>query len=366
MSEPVLALRDVVVRAGGRTILDATALAIAPGEVVALLGANGAGKSTLLHVAALLRRPERGVVAIGGQEATARNAAMLRRSLSVVFQAPLLFDVSVLDNAAAGLRFQGLSRSEAQRRAQFWLQRFGVDHLARRRSRTLSGGEASRVALARAFATDPAILLLDEPFAALDAPTRAELLPALRERLRQSGAAALLVTHDLDEAFAFGDEIALMQSGRALARGAGAALLARPPNREAAELIGIETILAAQIEARDAGRLLLRALPDGPCLRAEVPPGTAPRTGEVVTVTLPAAASRLLRRGEPAPVGWNRLDGRVGAATPLPAGTRLTIETPAPIVALAPWHPVAEVWVTGEEAAVTFPPAAAHVIPAER
>jgi tungstate transport system ATP-binding protein len=366
VSGPVLALRDVVVRAGGRVILEVTAIAMAPGEVVALLGANGAGKTTLLHVAALLRWPERGVVSIGGQDATARNAAVLRRSLSVVFQDPLLFEVSVLDNAAAGLRFQGLSRSEARRRAQFWLQRFGVDHLARRRARTLSGGEASRVALARAFATDPAILLLDEPFAALDAPTRAELLPALRERLRQSGAAALLVTHDLDEAFAFGDEIALMQSGRVLARGAGAALLARPPNREAAELLGIETILAAKIEASDAGSVLLGVLPDGPCLRAVVPSDSAPQVGEVVTITLPAAAARVLRRDEVAPTGWNRLAGRIAAASPLPTGKRLTIETPAPIVALAPWHPVTEVWAMGEAAAVTFPPAAVHVILGEK
>ena len=247
MTNPVLRLDSVVVRADTGPVLDVDHLAVGPGETLALIGPNGAGKTTLLHVAALLRKPDVGTVTILGQTATTHNAATLRRALSVVFQDPLLFDTRVLANAAAGLRFRGRPRIEAETRARTWLERFGVAHLTNRRARTLSGGEAARVALARAFATEPAMLLLDEPFSALDAPTRSSLLPALRQRLHETGTAAVLVTHDRDEAFAFADRIAVMEAGRIVACGDAPSLIAYPPSHQVALLLGIETILPAQV-----------------------------------------------------------------------------------------------------------------------
>jgi tungstate transport system ATP-binding protein len=196
----VLRLCDVEVRHGNRATLSVAEFTVARGEVVALIGPNGAGKSTLLHVAALLRYPDRGRIELAGVAATRRTVGALRRCLTMVFQAPLLFDVDVLTNAASGLRFRGIGRREAEARALDWLHRFGVGDLARRTPRTLSGGEAQRVSLARAFAVAPALLLLDEPFAALDAPTRAALVPELSHHLRATQTAALVVTHDQSEA----------------------------------------------------------------------------------------------------------------------------------------------------------------------
>jgi tungstate transport system ATP-binding protein len=363
MTAPVLEMDDLVVRAGAKNILDVARFTVAADEIVALIGPNGAGKSTLLHAAALLRQVDAGMVTILGETASARNAAALRRSLSLVWQDPLLFDVSVLANVAAGLRFRGRSRAEADRQAMYWLEQFGVAHLSQRRSRELSGGEASRVALARAFATEPALLLLDEPFSALDAPTRAPLLPALRDRLRETGAAAVLVTHDLGEAFAFGDRLALMDQGRILATGKGPALMARPPSRRAAELLGIETILAATVVCADEDFALVELQPRGPAVRVR-PPANAADEGQHVTFVLSAIAARAIRPETKHLVGENVIPGIVSAVTHGSSGTKLTVSTPAPLVAMAPWEPFGEPWVIGDRAVVAFPEGVAQVLPA--
>ena len=363
MIDPVLRLDDVVVREGERILLDVTGLSLGAGETLALIGPNGAGKTTLLHVAALLRRPNSGTVTILGQSATSRNAATLRRALSVVFQAPLLFDVSVLHNAAAGLRFQGQPRRQAEWHARAWLERFGVGQLSDRKARTLSGGEAARVALARAFATEPSILLLDEPFSALDAPTRASLLPALRQCLRETGAAALLVTHDRDEAFAFGDRVAVMTAGRIVATGEAPGLIAQPPSRETAQLLGVENILCARVTAIAGENAWVALEPAGPLVRSRAPLLPMIAAGEPVCFTLPAGSVRVLRPAECPPPEWNALPGAIIEVTPLSSGMRLVVETPAPIVALAPWLVREHQWARGERAVVSFSRASAHLIP---
>jgi tungstate transport system ATP-binding protein len=189
-------------------------LDVAAGEVIAIMGANGAGKSTLLHVAALLRRPQTGEVWITGECATPRTSRRLRRSTAMVLQEPLLFDVSVLANAASGLRFRGERRQEAERRAGRWLAQFGVGHLAALNSRTLSGREAQRVSLARAFAVEPKLLLLDEPFAALDPTTREALVPELAARLHETQTTAVIVTHDASDAVALADRLLVLVHGQ--------------------------------------------------------------------------------------------------------------------------------------------------------
>src|SRR5215210_1659588 len=131
----VLRLCGITVRYERRVVLELPELDVAPGEVLAIMGPNGAGKSTLLHVAALLRRPQCGEVWIAGERATRRSERALRRRTAMVLQEPLLFDVSVVANAATGLRFRGMCRCDAEHRARAWLERFGVGHLAARNAR---------------------------------------------------------------------------------------------------------------------------------------------------------------------------------------------------------------------------------------
>jgi ABC-type tungstate transport system substrate-binding protein/ABC-type sulfate/molybdate transport systems ATPase subunit len=248
--EPIsLELRDVQVRAGGRTILSVPRLALGPG-VTAVLGANGAGKSTLLRVAGALRRPDAGAVLIAGAPAEPRD---LRRVTAAVLQRPLLRRGSTRANVETGLRFRHVNRREAHGRAHAWMDQLAIPHLADRQTQTLSGGEAQRVSLARALAIEPAVLLLDEPFAGLDAPTRGELIVDLREALTTTGTAALLVTHDRHEAAALADHIAILHAGELRQHGETVHVLANPADRDCARILGYENLLSAETAERLLG-----------------------------------------------------------------------------------------------------------------
>ncbi len=237
----LLELRGVVVRAGARTILDVPGLALQRGETLALVGPNGAGKSTLLRVAGLLVRPDAGEVLLDG--GPVREEA-LRRSSAAVFQRPLLRRATVAVNVESGLRFRGVGRGEARRRAQPWLERLGIAHLHDRPARLLSGGEGQRVSLARALATTPRILLLDEPFAALDESSRGRLVLDLRELLTESGIAAVFVTHDRREAAALAGRTAVLDRGRLLAVGPTDEILA---DQALGTVTGGATLLDAEL-----------------------------------------------------------------------------------------------------------------------
>jgi ABC-type sulfate/molybdate transport systems ATPase subunit len=247
---PLLELRDVVVVAGGRTILGLDHLALAPGETLCVLGANGAGKSTLLRVAGGLRTPLRGELRLDGVPAT---APQIRAVTAAVLQRPLLRrGATARTNVETGLRFARVPRNERRRRTDEWLVRLDLAGLADRRASALSGGEAQRVSIARALVLAPRILLLDEPFSALDAPTRAELLADLRDVLASIGAASLLVTHDRHEAAAIADRVAILHAGELRQLGPTASVLEHPADADCARVLGFENLL----EPRVASRLL--------------------------------------------------------------------------------------------------------------
>ena len=244
MTPPVLELRDVVVRAGGRTILDVPRIALAGASTTAVLGPNGSGKSTLLRTAAALLTPDRGDVLLDGARAA---RADVRAATAAVLQRPLLRRASVRANVESGLRFRGVARGERRRRGQAELDRLGIGPLAERPAHTLSGGEAQRVSLARALAVDPRVLLLDEPFGALDAPTRGELLADLRETLAATGTAALFVTHDRHEAAALGDRVAILHAGELRQEGSAPEVLDHPADADCARILGFDNVLPGRL-----------------------------------------------------------------------------------------------------------------------
>jgi tungstate transport system ATP-binding protein len=217
----------VAVRRDGRAVLAIPALDLWPREVLAVVGPNGAGKSTLLQVMALLVAPDAGTVQFAGTPVDARrNPVPVRRRLAVVFQEPLLFDTSVADNVASGLRLRGVPRAEARERGAAWLARLGIAHLAQRPARTLSGGEARRTSLARALVLEPELLLLDEPFGALDYASRQALLAELPALLAAAHTTTVLVTHDPTEAQALATRALALRAGRPIAEGPVPAVLA--------------------------------------------------------------------------------------------------------------------------------------------
>jgi ABC-type sulfate/molybdate transport systems ATPase subunit len=230
----LLELRGVRVAAGGRDVLAIDRLGLGAAGTLAVLGANGAGKSTLLRVAGGLLAPSAGEVLLDGRAAAATD---LRAACAAVLQRPLLRRAAVAANVETGLRFARVPRDESRRRAAEWMDRLGLTGLAGRPAHTLSGGEAQRVSLARALVLAPRLLLLDEPFGALDVPTRADLLAELRDVLAETHTAALLVTHDVREAAALADHIAILHSGELRQLGPTREVLESPADADCARLL---------------------------------------------------------------------------------------------------------------------------------
>ena len=234
-------------------------ITIPAGETLALLGPNGAGKSTVVDALAGLLALERGSITLGGRTLDDPQRGTLvaaeRRRMGVVFQDLSLFPhLDVLENAAFGLRARGMPRMEARRLAQERLEEAGLGELASRRPRELSGGQAQRAALARALATQPEMLILDEPLAALDVTARADVRRMLASRLEEFPGPRLLITHDPTEAFLLADRVAILEEGKITCEGTPDRIRLRPPTRYAADLAGVNLLVGEASEgAFDSG-----------------------------------------------------------------------------------------------------------------
>jgi len=225
--------------------------AIPPGFSI-LFGASGAGKTTLLDCLAGLTRPDSGQITLGDQILFdySRNVSIApaRRRVGYVFQSLALFPhMTVEQNVTYGL--EHLPHSERSRRATALLAAFKISHLAHRKARNISGGESQRVALARTLVTDPACLLLDEPLAALDAPTKAQIIGDLRAWNRTHAIPILYVTHSREEVFALGERVIVIDAGRILAQGTPHEVLSAPYMETVAQLAGFENIFDAVVES---------------------------------------------------------------------------------------------------------------------
>lgn len=250
-----LVLAGVVARLGDRAVLDGVDLAVAPGEVVGLLGRNGAGKTTLLRIAAGTRAPDTGRVLLDGRaigsferRARARHVALVPQDTQVPF--PFSVAELVLMGRTPHLGFLGFESAHDLDVARSAMQRMGIAALADRAVPTLSGGERQLAVVARALAQEPSLLLLDEPTAFLDLRHRLEVLTVLRE-LAAGGASALVVSHDLGIAARFCDRLVLLGDGRVLADGPPRDVLSPATLRAA---FGIEADI---VEARDGTPLVV-------------------------------------------------------------------------------------------------------------
>jgi molybdate transport system ATP-binding protein len=284
-----------------------------PGELLALVGPSGAGKSTALRCIAGLHRSERGVVRCGGAswfDAAARHDLPPHiRAVGLVFQDYALFPhMTAAENVAAAMGHH--PRAERAGRARDLLARVHLAGLEQRRSAELSGGQQQRVAVARALARDPAVLLLDEPFSAVDRATRRRLQAELAVLRRDLAIPILLVTHDLDEALALADRMVLMHRGRGLQTAPPGEMLARPATAEVARLLDLRNLFRATVEGHDAaaGTTWLRW--GDRVLEAAHAPAFAP--GAQVDWLVPASAIVLHRRLRPsAGERENPVEGRV-------------------------------------------------------
>jgi molybdopterin-binding protein len=360
VSQPKLSLKDVRVRLGRAEIVNVPHLDVLTGEVLVIVGPNGAGKSILLETLDLLHRPRQGRVLFEGQPVDGRELA-LRRRMAVVFQDPLLLRRSVADNVAMGLRLRGVRRSIRRDKAAFWMDRFGIAHLARRSAVTISGGEAQRANLARAFALDPEVLLLDEPFSALDQPTREELLDDLSAALRETGVTTVFVTHDRGEALRLGDRVAVMMGGSIRQVGTAAEVFAAPVDEEVASFVGVETIVGGRVQSLADGLATIDV--GGAAVQAmarEVDSG-----GEVLVclrpedvVLEPAGLDRHRTSAR------NHLQGTIRRIMMVGGQVRVVLDCGFTLVALITKQSREEMNLeTGDEVVASFKATAVHVIP---
>lgn len=275
-----------LLRTNGRDFLLDVALDAPPGFTI-LFGASGAGKTTLLDCIAGLAQPDSGSISVGDRmlfDSSKRiDLEISRRHAGYVLQSLALFPhMTVAQNLAYGL----WNLPDANRRVTSMLEAFHIAHLAQRNAREISGGEAQRVALARTLVTEPAVLLLDEPLAALDSPIKSQIIEDLRQWNRAHGIPILYVTHSRDEVFALGERVIVLDAGRIVAQGTPHEVMNAPMQNTVAQLAGFENVFDVLVVAvrpergtmtcqvaGDAGPLLLET----PLVRGGV--GAALRVG---------------------------------------------------------------------------------------
>ena len=221
-------------------------LEVAPGEVVAVVGPNGSGKTTLLRVLAGLQPLQRGRVVLDDRVLDDPDAGVLvapkNRCCGMLFQDHRLFPhLSVVENVAFGLRSRGMARTEARRKAHEWLELLSLEEFADAAPEVLSGGQAQRAALARTLVTEPRLLLLDEPMAALDVENRVSMRAELRDRLDGRPGCSVLVTHDPLDVAAIADRMVVIEAGQVVQQGTLAEVTTRPGTAYVTELAGALT-----------------------------------------------------------------------------------------------------------------------------
>ncbi|MFC9560758.1 sulfate/molybdate ABC transporter ATP-binding protein [Agromyces sp. NPDC056965] len=336
---------DVTTRRGDFA-LDVS-LRVAPGETLAVLGPNGSGKTTLLQTIAGTLAVDRGAVHLAGRELGSAEPGRPRRHVGpegrrvgLLGQQPLLFPhLSALDNVAFGPRAQGMGASASRETARRWLARVGLAELASRRPLALSGGQRQRVALARTLAARPEVLLLDEPFTALDVETGPEMRALIAERPWPAPIPILLVTHDPLDAIVLADRAAILHDGRIVQQGATAEVLGHPASPFVAALAGVNLVIgvvdadgdivASPTGTGTAGTGVAGSMGSatstgaGPVLRAA---GAPPASGtRVAAVFSPGAVHVAPTVSGGAAASVNSWTGTVAVLQPVPGGVRIGI-----------------------------------------
>jgi putative spermidine/putrescine transport system ATP-binding protein len=318
---------------GAQTVLDGVDLAVARGEFVSLLGPSGCGKTTLLRIVAGLMKPDGGSVRLDGAEIT--RLPPHRRDISVVFQNYALFPhLTVAENVAFGLRARGAPRAQIEAAVPRFLALVDLAEYGPRSVRALSGGQQQRVAVARALAVTPKLLLLDEPFSALDRKLRETMQIELKRLLRELGTTAVFVTHDQDEALNLSDRIAVMNRGAIEQIADPATIYHAPATPFALDFVGLSTRIAGRVTAAEAGEVAVDT-PLGPLRgRGHFAPGSR------VLLGVRPERIRVAGAGDNAVAGTLRDVVFQGARVLLhfdaPAGARLLVEAPEVPAGAAP------------------------------
>jgi len=277
-----LRLERITHRFGAVTAVDDVDLEVGGGELLALLGPSGCGKTTLLRIIAGFLSPSAGRVLVDGD--AVGHLPPNRRGVGIVFQSYALFPhMSVAGNVAYGLEARHTPRARIRQEVEVMLRLVHMEGFADRLPRELSGGQQQRVALARCLAVDPKLLLLDEPFGALDKGLRLDMQIEVKRLVREYGITTVLVTHDQEEALSLADRVAVMNGGRVEQLASPTEIYDRPVSLFVNRFVGTTNVLHARVVSADGERGAVELL-TGAMLAAEVPPGLAPGARIAVSV----------------------------------------------------------------------------------
>ncbi len=322
-AKTVLEAKGLTAVLGGRKIIDVPSFQVRSGEVLIIMGPNGSGKTTLIMSLALLLKAAAGQVLYHGIPVESSHQILeTRRRISVLFQESLLLSGTVWDNVMLGLKLRGIPKEAAKPRVEKWLKRFGVADLAKRQALTLSGGEAKRVSLARAFVLDPDVIFLDEPFTALDSPTRHALLEDFEGVLSETGVTTVMVTHERNEALALADRIAVIIKGNIVQTGTPDEIFSAPENEEIANFVEAGNILPGVVQELSEGLAVVKVGRTGVDACCELP------VGNKVILLVPYDDVTILLEppGEKTTSARNRFPGRVIKVFPTGSQMQVTVD----------------------------------------
>jgi tungstate transport system ATP-binding protein len=252
---PLIQVVDLSHRYGEREVLQGLSLSVGKGEVFTLIGPTGAGKTTLLRIIDLLEVPGAGEIYFDGKciPRLGKQRLEIRRRMSFIHQKPQVFNLSVYDNVACGLGWRGENRNRTAEKVDRILEMVGLEGYENRNARTLSGGEAQRVALARSLVLEPDVLLLDEPTANLDPVSTAKIEQLISYVARQRNSTMIMATHDMSQGQQLADRIGVLLAGRLVQTGNATDIFRSPQNEEVAHFVGMENIIEGVISASDEG-----------------------------------------------------------------------------------------------------------------
>jgi tungstate transport system ATP-binding protein len=357
----LLEARDLHVSLGGHAVLDVPSLLVSKGEVLVMIGPNGSGKTTLLLTLSLLITPDSGTVLYDGVAiGNDADRLRLRRRHAVVFQEPLLLSSSVRDNVSLGLRLRGVSSDDTKTRTHRWLERFGIAGLAERQANKLSGGEAKRASLARAFVLEPDVLFLDEPFNGLDSPTRQALIEDFESVLRETGVTTIMVTHERNEALALAHGVIVLMDGKVRQAGRPSEVFSAPVDEQVANFVESGNVLDGVVSDQCGGIARI----DIGGRQIEVVSKVDAGTKAAVSLPYDAVTIDLPRQGIQETSARNRVPGTVARLFSLGSQVRVTVDCGFSLVALITARSRDDMNLEiGTPVIVSFKASSVHVIP---
>jgi len=351
----IIEVKNLKLTKAGKKVLDIEHFSLEEGEAVALIGPNGAGKSTFMQVLMLLQRPTGGDLYFKGERVDWRNPIFYRRRMAMVFQEPLLLDTTVFHNVASGMKLRGFKVDTIPAKVKEWLQRLGIAHLAERQASNLSGGESQRVSLARALVLEPEVLFLDEPFLALDVPTRAALTAELARILRDTRITSVFVTHDYSEVPLLAETVAVIEQGRIIQIASPREVMTKPSSRTVASLVGVENMIPGKVVGAQDRVVLVQAGPHYLKSLATVPVGT-----DVLILLRPEDIKifeGVSRHGD------NSISGKVRELLPHSYLYKAVVDCGFPLIALvSPEQVLGGEVLAGKEITIQFNPDKVHLI----